>query len=142
MLPEFQPPTTFGGRKHVEKRKRKKLKNWDLLAVNTVPDELQKTKKLLNSFNKLVFSVSQRVQEISEQMTMVTHTITGLVQSINNIAQFMNNQNYTLESPQSGQPPLPIIPTLTLPDYHTQDTQHKTTRQTTTDPSPHKQEGY
>ena len=75
-------------------------------------------------------------------MTMVTHTITGIVQSVNTIAQFMNNQNYTLESPQSGQPPLPIIPTLTPPDYHRPDTQQKTTHQTTPDPSPHKQEEY
>ena len=70
---------------------------------------------------------------------MVTHTITGLVQSVNAIAQFMNNQNYTLESPQSGQPPLPMIPSPTPPDQHTPNSQYKPTHQTTIDPSPYKQ---
>jgi hypothetical protein len=78
---------------------------------------------------------------MSEQMIMVTHTIKGLVQSVNAIAQIMNNQNYTLESPQSGQPSLPIIPTPSPPDHHTPSTNYNNRRQREIDPSPHNKEG-
>jgi hypothetical protein len=104
--------------------------------------ELEKTKTLLDSSNKLVFEVAQRVQEMSEQMTMVTQTITGLVQSVNAIARFMNNQNNPIESPQSGQPLLPIIPTPSPPDNHTPNPSSRHTQQSITEPSPHEQEGY
>jgi len=78
---------------------------------------------------------------MSEQMIMVTHTIKGLVQSVNAIAQIMNNQNYTLELPQSGQPPLPIIPTPTLPEQHTPITHYSNRWQPAIDLSPHNKEG-
>lgn len=52
-------------------------------------------------------------------MKMETITIKGLVQSINAIVQFINNHNCTLESPQSGQLPIQMIPTPFLPEEST-----------------------
>ena len=104
--------------------------------------ELEETKNLLNSSNKLVYQVSQRVQEMSNQMTMITQTISGLVQSVNTIAQFMNTHNYTIESPQSGQTPIQIIPTPQNISQQHQNEEHNNTNTTPTERSPQLQEGY
>ena len=84
--------------------------------------------------------MSQRVQEMSQQMNMVTATIMGLAKSVNKIARFMNTNNQIQESPQSGQPPIQIIPNLTPPETTTPLHTHNTTAPPQTHP-PHKQEG-
>ena len=67
-------------------------------------------------------------------MNMVTTTITGLAKSVNEIARFMNINNQLQESPQSGLPPIQIIPNLSLPETTTpQRTKHK---KHTTEPFP------
>ena len=110
--------------------------------TKTQQKELEETKNLLNSSNKLVYQVSQRVQEMSNQMTMITQTISGLVQSVNTIAQFMNTHNYTIESPQSGQTPIQIIPTpQTLPQQHPHEENNNTNKHTI-ERSPQSQEGH
>ena len=68
--------------------------------------------------------VTQRVQEMSQKMSMITSTITGLVQSVNTIAQFMNINSQTLESPQSGQTPIQIIPNLSPTETSTHPHNH------------------
>ena len=54
----------------------------------------------------------------------------------------MNTHNYTIESPQSGQTPIQIIPTPQNISQQHPNGEHNNTNKTTTERSPQSQEGY
>ena len=53
----------------------------------------------------------------------------------------MNTHNYTIESPQSGQTPIQIIPTPQNPSQQHQNREHNNTNKTIIERSPQSQEG-